>query len=121
MLDDGHAVRQVIVAVRLSDGDGQADGLWEVSYRQSGGDGWADEWSDDEGQSDGWGKMVCRWSDIDGQSDRLIMGLMVGVTDGRVNDKLTGCRMDWSYDRWMGMMDGLVMSQTDSVMDGQVD
>ena len=59
--------------------------------------------------------------DIDGQSDRLIMGLMGGVTDRHVNDKLTGCWMDWSYDRRMGMTDRLAMSQTDSAMDGQVD
>ena len=80
----------------------------------------ADEWSDDDGQSDRQGKMVYRWSDGDGQSDGQIAGLAVGVTDRRVNDKLMGWRMDWSYDRWMGMTDGLTMSWTDNVTEGQV-
>ena len=73
-----------------------------------------------DSQTDG-GKMVYRWSDSDGQPDRWIMGLVVGVTDRHVNDKLMGCRMDWSYDGWMGMTDGLTMSQTHSVMGGWVD
>ena len=79
---------------RLSDSDRQADGLWEVSYRWAGSERWsdglvkmADEWSDNDGQSDRWGKMVYRWSDGDGQSDRWIVGLVVGVTDGHVNEQ----------------------------------
>ena len=73
-----------------------------------------------DSQTDG-GKMVYRWSDSDGQADGWIVGLVVGVTDRHVNDKLTGCPMDWSYDGWMGMTDGLTMSQTDSVIGGWVD
>ena len=53
MLDDRHAVGQVIVSVRWPDSDGQADGLGELLFRWLGGDGWsdilvkmADEWSD---------------------------------------------------------------------------
>ena len=57
MFDDGHAVRQVIVAVRLSGGDGQADGLW---YR----------WAGSDRQSDGLVKMADEQSDDDRQSDR---------------------------------------------------
>ena len=60
MLDDGHAVRQVVVAVRLSVGDRQADGLWEVLYR----------WAGIDRQSDGLVKMADEQSDDDRQSDR---------------------------------------------------
>ena len=116
MGDDGHVVRQVIVVVRLLDGDRQADRLWGVSYRHLGGDGssdglvkMADEQSDDDGQSERQGKMVYRWLDIDGRSDGLIMGLIGGLADRCVNDKLTGCQTDWSYDGWMGMTDRLAM------------
>ena len=66
-------------------------------------------------------KMAYRWSDIDGQSDGRIMGLMGGVTDRHVNDKLTVWHTDWSYDGWMGMMDRLAVSWTDSATDGWVD
>ena len=127
MLDDRHTVGQVIVAVRLSDSDGHADRLWEVLYRWAGGDGqsdglvkMADEQSDNDGQSDRQGKMVYRWSDVDRQSDRLITGLTGGVTDGRVNDKLTGWQMDWLYGRQMGMTDELGDIQSDRMTDGLV-
>ena len=70
----------------------------------------ADERSDDDGQLDGWGKMLYRQSDSDGRSEGLITGLAGGVTDGHVNDELTGWQTDWSYDGQMGMTDGLVMS-----------
>ena len=63
--------------------DGQYDRLVKMG----------DEQSDDDGQSDGWGKMVYRWSDVYGWSDGLVKGR---VTDGCVNDKLTGCQTDWS-------------------------
>ena len=113
--------------VRQSDGDGQADGLGVLLYRRSGGDRWsdrlvkmADEWSDDDGQSDGWGKMVYRQLDIARWSDGLIMGLTGGVTDAHVKAELMGCQMDWSYDGWMGMTDGLAVSQTDRATDGWV-
>ena len=83
--------------VRLLDGDGQADRLWEVSYRQFRSDGWsdglvkvADEWSDNDGQSDRQGKMAYRQSDVDRQSDGLIRGQTGGVTDRWSNDELTG-------------------------------
>ena len=115
----------VVVAVRLLDSDKQADGLWEMLYRWAGGDGWsdglvkmADEHSDDDGQSGGRGKMVYRWLDGDRWCDGQIVGLVVGLTNGHVNDKLMGWRMDWSYDRWMGMTDRLAMQQTDELMDG---
>ena len=113
---------------RQPDGDGQADRLGVLSYRWAGSDRWsdrlvkmADEWADDDGQSVRQGKMVYRWSDIDSWSDGLIAGLMGGVTDGHVNNKLTGCWMDWSYDRQMGMTDRLAISQTDKATDGWVD
>ena len=77
----------------------------------------ADEQSDDDGQLDGWGKMVYRWSDSDGWSVRQIAGLVGGVTEGQINDELTGCWMDWSYDGQTGMTDGLTVSQTDSATD----
>ena len=80
-----------------------------------------DEKSDDDGQSDRQGKMVYRWLDIDGWSDGWIAGLMGGVTDGHINDELMGCQMDWSYDRWMWMTNGLAMSWTDSVTNRQVE
>ena len=80
-----------------------------------------DEWSDDEGQPDRQGKMAYRQSDVDGQSDRWITGLMGGMTDRHVNDELTVCCTDWSYDGWMGMTDRLAMSWTDSATDRQVD
>ena len=53
MLDDGHAVGQVIVSVRLPDGDRQANGLGELSYR----------WSGSDGQSDGLVQMADKWAD----------------------------------------------------------
>ena len=65
--------------------------------------------------------MMDSLSDIDGWSDGLIAGLTGEVTDGHVNDELMGCQTDWSYDRQMGMTDGLAVSQTDSATDRRVD
>ena len=75
---------KLLFLVSLLDSDGQADGLWELSYRWWGGDGWSD------GQLDRQGKMVYRWSGIDVQSDGLITGWTGRVTDGHVNDELNG-------------------------------
>ena len=107
MVDDGCMGRRVIVAVRWSDSDGHADRLVGLSYR----------WTGSDRQFDRWSGLSYRQSDIHGRSDRWITGLM-----GRyVNDELTVCCMDWSYDGRMGMMDGHALSWTDSATEGQVD
>ena len=116
--------------VHHTDGPVVMDGLTDsvvLSYRWSGSDGWSDrlvfmvdEWSDNEGQPDRQGKMAYRQSGRDRWSYRQIAGLMVGVTDRHANDKLMVFWLDWSYDGWTWMTDGLAMSWTDSVTDVQV-
>ena len=80
--------RQVVGAVRQSDGDGHTDGCSGALYRQFEGDRWldglvdmVDVQSDNEGQPDGRGRMVYRWSYGDGWSDGWITGLTGGVAD----------------------------------------
>ena len=71
-----------------------------------------EEQSDDDGQPDGWDKMSHWQSDVDRWSDRLIVGLIGGVTDGYVNDKLTGCQTGWS-----SVCHGLTVQLTDGLTD----
>ena len=81
MLDDGHAVGQVVVSVRLTDVDGQADGLGELLYR----------WSASDGRSDKLVKMADKQAD---NADSLMDGVR-WHTDGQT---LTYSLMDRSQD-----------------------